>query len=104
MFKLTNIGAARLKHGKRFTQQKMRSFLEHFATKRKLNPLLAATWYSIRQDVHQTKVIYREGEQRTNTQKGKVILKKYAGYANAFQNLFPEITFEKLAECMIISL
>ena len=51
------IGNTRLKHGKRFTTQHMRSFLESFATKRKLNPFVADTWCSLSEhDLSQAKV------------------------------------------------
>eukprot|EP00026_Physarum_polycephalum_P000178 Phypoly_transcript_00178.p1 GENE.Phypoly_transcript_00178~~Phypoly_transcript_00178.p1 ORF type:complete len:1068 (-),score=137.60 Phypoly_transcript_00178:3031-5769(-) len=62
-----------------WTIKKMKLFLENFALNRNMDPSVPDTWYKIHEeDLYQEK-------------KGRNILKKFDGYANAIRYLFPDI-------------
>eukprot|EP00026_Physarum_polycephalum_P002048 Phypoly_transcript_02052.p1 GENE.Phypoly_transcript_02052~~Phypoly_transcript_02052.p1 ORF type:complete len:648 (+),score=89.30 Phypoly_transcript_02052:207-2150(+) len=62
-------------------QNNMRNFLMELAKRKKMEPHHPETWSSItREDIKQSK--------------GGTVLQKHSGYANALQNLFPEVSYE----------
>lgn len=68
-----------------WTNDNMRAFLEEFAKSKNLDPLLSETWYTItRQDIAVTK-------------EGKVVLRKFKGYLQALEALFPDIELDRRA-------
>ena len=62
--------------------KKMRTFLENYATRRGMNPLLAETWYNV------PRAIFSNFHS---------VMIKFKGFFNTLQNLFPEIKFDHSA-------
>ena len=92
--------------------------MESFARKRFMNPLLAETWYIIKDsELYVYKVLpflfllflillspifFFLPIVLTILQRGRKIMRLFKGYASAVQQLFPDISFDAkvLRECM----